>query len=327
MIAVRPQRLEHLELTSLQLILGLVLLIGSGEFLVRGSVGFARALGVSPLFIGLTLVGFGTSAPELVASLIAAFRGAPGIAIGNVVGSNIANVLLILGIAALIAPLPVQRQEFHRDAVALGAATLVALAAAIVGTLSRPAGALLVSLLVTYLYIAYRSERAAPNAEARRHEDEARLVAPPKAGLLRPLLVAVVALAGVVLGARLLVDASIAIAARFDVPETVIGLTVVAIGTSLPELAVSAIAAFRGQGAVAVGNVVGSNIYNVLGILGITALVHPLPVPPEIIHFDIWIMLATAGLLLAFMLRGRVIGRAAGGLCLAAYASYLLLLF
>jgi len=314
-------------MTYLQLALGLALLIGSGEFLVRGSVGFARAVGLSPLFIGLTLVGFGTSAPELVASLIAAFREAPGIAVGNVVGSNIANIVLILGVAALIAPMPVARQAFHRDALALAVATAVAVAMVMTGSMTRPAGAVLVIMLLAYIAVTYRLERDQPDSESQRHEDEAELVAPPRNGAARQLLVAAAALVGVVIGAKLLVDASIVLAGRFGVPEAVIGLTVVAVGTSLPELAVSAIAAFRGQGAVAVGNVVGSNIYNVLGILGITALVHPLQVPAEIADFDIWVMLATAALLLWFMVRGQRIGRVAGAAFVLAYVAYVLFLF
>lgn len=308
----------------LQLAIGLALLLASGEFLVRGAVGFARALGLSPLFIGLTLVGFGTSAPELVASLIAAFRGAPGIAIGNVIGSNIANILLILGIAALVAPLPVQRQQFHRDAVALGLATVLAAAVVAAGSVSRLEGGALIALLVGYVGLAYWSERRVYDSEGRRHEEEAELHSPPASAALRPLLIALAALAGVILGARLLVDASIVVAERLGIAESVVGLTVVAVGTSLPELAVSAIAAFRGQGAVAVGNVVGSNIYNALGILGATALAHPLTVPPEIAHFDAWLMLAVAAVLLFFMYYGKTLGRVTGGIFLAAYGGYLL---
>ncbi len=314
-------------MTYLLLALGLALLIGSGEFLVRGSVGFARAVGLSPLFIGLTLVGFGTSAPELVASLIAAFREAPGIAVGNVVGSNIANVILILGVAALIAPLPVVRQDFHRDALALAIATAVAVVIVLTGSITRPAGALLVLMLVTYIVVTYRLERDQPDSEAHRHEDEAALVVPPANRAIRHLAVAIAALVGVVIGAKLLVDASIVLAARFGVPEAIVGLTIVAVGTSLPELAVSAIAAYRGQGAVAVGNVVGSNLYNVLGILGATALVHPLQVPPEIADFDIWVMLSAAVLLLYFMVRGQRIGRVTGAAFLVAYLAYILFLF
>ena len=314
-------------MTYLTLALGLLLLLAGGEYLVRGAVGMARALGVSPLFIGLTLVGFGTSAPELVASLIAAFREAPGIAVGNVVGSNIANVVLILGVAALVAPLPVFRQDFHRDALALGLATLVAVGIVLTGNVTRLAGVALVAMLVTYIFVTYRLERDQPDSEAHRHEDEAALVAPPANGAMRHLAVTVAALVGVVIGAKLLVDAAIVLAAQFGVPEAVIGLTVVAIGTSLPELAVSCIAAFRGQGAVAVGNVVGSNIYNVLGILGATAMVHPLRVPPEIADFDIWAMLAAAVLLLFFMVRGQRIGRLTGAAFLVAYVAYVLYLF
>lgn len=314
-------------MTYLQLIIGLGLLLGSGEFLVRGSVGFARAVGLSPLFIGLTLVGFGTSAPELVASLIAAFRDAPGIAVGNVVGSNIANVMLILGIAALIAPMPVSRQAFHRDAVALAAISAVALAVVLLGNLTRPAGAAMVLLLLVYIYVSYATERAGLDGEAQRHADEAAMHTPARDGAVRFLLIALAALVGVVIGARLLVDSAIVLAHQYGVPETVIGLTVVAVGTSLPELAVSAIAAFRGQGAVAVGNVVGSNIYNVLGILGLTALVHPLAVPPEIARLDIWVLLGSAAALLYFMIGGRTIGRAAGALLLAAYVGYVAWLF
>jgi cation:H+ antiporter len=247
--------------------------------------------------------------------------------VGNVVGSNIANVVLILGVAALIAPIPVARQDFHRDALALAMATAVAVAIVLTGSIARLAGAVLVLLLVGYIYVTYRLERAQPDSEAHRHEDEAAAVAPPADGKLGHLAVAVAALAGVVIGAKLLVDASIVLAASFGVPEAVIGLTVVAIGTSLPELAVSAIAAFRGQGAVAVGNVVGSNIYNVLGILGATALVHPLQVPPEIADFDIWAMLAAAVLLLWFMVRGQRIGRLVGAAFLASYLAYVLFLF
>jgi len=309
-------------MTSLQLLLGLLLLLGSGEFLVRGAVGVARALGVSPLFIGLTLVGFGTSAPELVASLIAAFREAPGIAVGNVVGSNIANVLLILGVTALIRPVPVFRQAFHRDAAALAVATAIGLAVILVGGLERLAGAVMIVVLVGYIVLTYVAEKRTHDAEAELHEQETEMHSPPPAGVLRPLAISVAALAGVVLGARLLVDASIVVARDLGLSEAVIGLTLVAVGTSLPELVVSAIAAVRGQGAVAVGNIVGSNIYNLLFILGATALVHPIPVPPEIARFDVWVMVGVTAVLLLYMLRGQTIGRGTAGIALAGYVAY-----
>lgn len=309
-------------MTYLQLTAGLVLLLASGEFLVRGAVGVARAVGISPLFIGLTLVGFGTSAPELVASLIAAFREAPGIAVGNVVGSNIANILLILGATAAIAPIAVVRQEFHRDALALAVATVIGVAVILLGRLDRAYGVAMIALLSGYIALTYVTEKRTHDAEAVMHEQEAALHTPRAAGPWRPLSIAAAALAGVVLGARLLVDASIVLAREFGVSESVIGLTIVAVGTSLPELAVSAIAAFRGQGSVAVGNIVGSNIYNLLFILGATALVHPIAVPVEIAGFDAWVMAGITALLLVAMLRGRTIGRGTGGMLLAAYGCY-----
>jgi cation:H+ antiporter len=311
-------------MTYLQLVLGLLLLLAGGDFLVRGSVGVARALGVSPLFIGLTLVGFGTSAPELVASLIAALRESPGIAVGNVVGSNIANILLILGLAAIAAPLPVSRQAFHRDAIALAVSTAVAAGVIEAGGLGRPAGLAMILLLIAYVTFTYRAERRRPDAESELHEQEAAQYASPPHGVLRPLAVAVAALGGVVFGARLLVDAAIALSSELGVSDAVIGLTVVAVGTSLPELAVSVLAALRGQGAVAVGNVVGSNIYNALFILGTTAAVHPISTPRQIAGFDVWVLLAVTAVLLAFMLRGARIGRVAGVAMLAGYAAYVL---
>lgn len=309
-------------MTYLSLVLGLLLLLAGGEYLVRGAVGMARALGMSPLFIGLTLVGFGTSAPELVASLIAAFRDAPGIAVGNVVGSNIANVALILGVASLVAPLPVPRQAFHRDALALAAAAVVAAGIILAGHLSRPVGLAMVALLVAYVTLTYRAERRHPDAESALHEQEAAQYPASPGGLLRPALVTVLALAGVILGAKLLVDAAMTLARELGVPDSIIGLTVVAIGTSLPELVVSVLAAARGHGAVAVGNVVGSNIYNALFILGMTATVHPLDVPGRIAAFDVWVLVGVTVLLLAYMLRGARIGRLSGLAFLALYAAY-----
>ena len=309
--------------TYLQLAVGLALLLGSGEFLVRGSVGVARALGVSPLFIGLTLVGFGTSAPELVASLIAAFRDAPGIAVGNVVGSNIANILLILGVTAAIMPVAVFRQDLHRDALALAIATAIGLGVILVGRLERPFGIVMIAVLIGYIFLTYHAEKRSHDAEAEMHERETELHSPKPAGLLKPLAVTILSLLGVVLGARLLVDASIVIAREFGISESVIGLTVVALGTSLPELAVSVIAAVRGQGAVAVGNVVGSNLYNLLFILGATAVVRPIPVPADIARLDAWIMAGVTALLLLFMLRGQTISRGIGVTMLAGYVVYI----
>ncbi|MBL8659145.1 MAG: calcium/sodium antiporter [Rhodospirillales bacterium] len=301
---------------------GLALLVVGAELLVRGSVTLARRLGVSPLLIGLTLVGFGTSTPELVASVTAALRGSPGIAIGNVVGSNICNVLLILGISALICPLATTRRAFVRDGPVLLGVSVLLVAVCGYGVLSRPFGALFVALLAAYLVYTYRTERCAPDAAGAMHAAEGEHV--PTLPLAWPIAVGMVA-AGIgvlVFGATLLVDGAIMVARDFGVSETVIGLTVVAFGTSLPELATSAVAAFRREADVAIGNVVGSNIYNVLGILGVTALIQPIAVPAEIMAFDIWVMLAATVLLVVFALTGLRVNRWEGGVLLAGYVGY-----
>ena len=306
----------------LELSVGLILLLLGGDALVRGGVGIARRLAVSPLLIGLTLVGFGTSTPELVTSVEAAQRGSPGIAVGNVVGSNTANILLILGLAALIQPLATERQMLKRDGTAMLLAALACCVAVLLGTISRPAGVVLVLLLAAYVYATYRLERRTPAPAADGHalaaSGEIRL---PK-GLCLGLLILAGGLGLTLLGAKLLVDSAIELAKAVGVSETVVGLTVVAVGTSLPELATSTIAAWRRHSDVAIGNVVGSNIYNVLGILGVTAVVKPIAVPGEIAAVDIWVMLAATLLLLLFAFTGSRICRAEGAIFLVGYIVY-----
>ncbi len=309
-------------MTILLIIIGLILLAVGGDILVRGAVGIASRLGVSPLLAGLTIVGFGTSTPELVTSLFAAFDGAPGIAVGNVVGSNIANILLILGVSALILPLAIDPAAFRRDGLALAAATLACLAAVLLGFLSRPVGFALLALLIGYIIWAYRSERHHPDAEAAMHEHVAADVASPGTSLIAALGLAVAGIIGTIIGARLLVDGAIEIARDFGVAETVIGLTVVAIGTSLPELVACVIAALRRHPDVVLGNIIGSNIYNLLGILGVTAIVHPIAIPPQIAAFDIWVLLGTTALLGLFLRTGWTLKRWEGGVFLALYAGY-----
>lgn len=309
----------------IELGIGLVLLLGGGETLVRGSVGVAMRLGLSPLVIGLTLVGFGTSAPELVASVQAALAGAPGIAIGNIVGSNIANILLILGVSAIIAPIATTRQAFTRDGSVLIAATLVLLAVILSGSIGRWTGAGFLGLLAGYLVYTYVTERSIPDPAAQLHAAEAVEVAPRHASLNLSLLLAFGGIAAVVFGADLLVGAAIVLATDFGISEAVIGLTLVAVGTSLPEFATSIIAAFRRHGDVAFGNIVGSNIFNALGIGGATALVAPIAVPAEIIRLDVWVMMATAVLLVVFAVTGWRVSRREGAVFLAAYGGYLAL--
>ncbi|MGB0084132.1 MAG: calcium/sodium antiporter [Rhodomicrobiaceae bacterium] len=293
---------------------GLILLIIGGDLLVRGSVGVARYFGVSPLLIGLTLIGFGTSTPELVASVQAALAHAPGIAVGNVVGSNIANSLLILGVAALVRPLETPSSGFRRDAGMMLLSALACTGVVLAGFIGRWMGAALLGLLIVYMVYTYRNERVAPG--------------PAREGktLMNPwvaALAAIGALVMIILGARLLVFGAINLAQQAGISETVLGLTVVAVGTSLPELAAAIIAALRGHPFIAFGNVVGSNIYNVLGILGATALIHPIVVPEQIAHVDIWVMLAAMVLLTIFAATGWRLSRAEGAALLTAYAAYI----
>lgn len=308
---------------TLLVILGLAGLVLGGEMLVRGAVSVARSLGISPMVVGLTIVGFGTSTPELVTSLQAELSGSSGIAIGNVVGSNIGNALLILGIAALLAPIAVDPREFRRDAPMLALATAICLAAVLAGTLSRPAGAAFLAVLGGYLGYTIRGERRARTPAAAMYEAEAEAVPGPDLSRGWAIGLALVGLVATIFGARLLVQGAVAIAQGVGMSETVIGLTIVAIGTSMPELVTSVIAVRKGQGDVALGNVIGSNIFNILGILGITAIVHPMTVPPEIIRLDIWVMVAATAALIAAAWQGWRVARIEGALLLAGYAVYL----
>jgi len=322
-VAARP---VPSEMTLLTLSGGIALLLLGAEGLVRGGVALARRLGVSPLLIGLVLVGFGTSTPELVASLRAALAGSPGIAVGNVVGSNIANVLLILGVSAVIRPLACEPRALSRDGVMLAFASLLGAGVMLAGTLERLVGAALVLILAGYIVQTYRRERVAPDASAEMHAQEATAGEPGPKSLGWALALAVGGLAATVVGADLLVDGGLALARAQGIPETVIGLTLVAVGTSLPELATSAVAALRGQSDVALGNILGSNIYNILGILGLTAVVRPIAVPAEILHLDIWVMLAAVALLLVFARTGRRLSRGEGAVLLGLYGLYLAVL-
>ena len=302
---------------------GLVGLLVGGDMLVRGAVGLARAFGVSPLLIGLTIVGFGTSAPELVTSLQAAFAGSPGIAIGNIVGSNSGNILLILGIGALIAPIGVAPEVLRRDGSVLALATLACVGAVMVGGVGRLVGAAFVAALLAYLIATVLIERRRHTAAADMYEHEAEVLPAPRGATWRAALILLVGLGATLLGARFLVEGAISLAGRFGMPEEVIGLTIVAIGTSMPELVTSVIAARKGQGDVAFGNVVGSNIFNILGILGITAMVSPLAVPASIAGFDIWVMLAATVVFLVFARTGWRVGRREGAALVTAYVTYI----
>lgn len=302
---------------------GLVVLTIGAEVLIRGSTALARQLGVSDLLIGLTLVGFGTSTPELVSSVQAAFLGSPGVAVGNVVGSNIANILLILGLAAAIAPFAVDQKAFRRDGLVVLVATLAAIGVSMTGQFSRTAGFTFLAMLASYIAYAFFTERRHPDSAVTENlAAGAAAVTGPKSVAL-DIIMAIGGLALLVIGANFLVRGSINVAGSLGVSDTIIGLTVVAIGTSLPELVTSTMAALRGKSGLALGNVVGSNIYNLFGILGTTAAIVPVAAPPEIVRFDNWVMLAATLLMLVFATTKGRLSRAEGLLLVIGYAGYL----
>jgi cation:H+ antiporter len=310
---------------------GLVLLALGGEFLVRGAVQLAERLGVSPLLIGLTLVGFGTSTPELVTSVQAAMIGSPGIAVGNVVGSNIANILLILGLAALVAPITVGSTALQRDGVVLVGSALAFVIIGFTVPLDRVAGVLLVACLILYLVYAWRTESVGTSGHTAAYEkaeafEEVHTGLHKKGGgagaVLLSLAFALGGLVMVVFGGRFLVDGAIVLARAWGMAETVIGLTIVAVGTSLPEFVTSVVAAIKRQSDVALGNILGSNIYNILGIAGLTGIVSPVVIPPEMARFDCLIMLAVSLLCMFFAWTGRRIGRMEGATLLLGYVAY-----
>jgi cation:H+ antiporter len=314
-----------MDLTVIALfVLGLVLLVAGAEFLVRGAARLASRLGISPLVIGLTVVAFGTSAPELAVSVQAGLAGQADIAVGNVVGSNIVNVLLILGISALIVPLVVSQQLVRIDVPLLIGASVLFLLMGQDGHIGLFDGILLFAGIVGYILFALRQSRK----ESAQIEDEyaQEFGGGEKLGGALPLQIALIVagLAMLVLGSHWLVEGAVAFARLFGVSELIIGLTIVAIGTSLPELATSVVAALRGERDIAVGNVVGSGIFNLLAIAGIAAMVTPggLEVAPALVRFDIPIMLAAAFACLPVFAKGHLIPRWQGMLFITYYVAY-----
>lgn len=302
-------------MTYLFFAVGLVALFFGGEYLVRGASAIARKFNLSPMVIGLTIVGFGTSAPEMLVSVQAALAGQPAIAIGNVLGSNIANILLILGISALIAPLLIPVRKLWRDLAFMIAATAIIWVMLLDGQVTRLDGILLLAGLIIFLIVAFVTGKS--------DEDQSIEGDIPQWKAWSMTLGGLVVL---VIGARFLVDSATDIARTFGISEAVIGLTIVAVGTSLPELATSVIAAIRKQTEIAVGNIVGSNIFNIFGILGTTAVLAPIPSEARFAAIDMpWAMGTAVGLtILAVILGG--LPRIAGVVLLAAYGGYLYLM-
>lgn len=308
-------------------VFGFVLLFGGGELLVRGAVAVSRRFALSPLLVGMTVVAWCTSAPELVVSVGAALQGQSDIAVGNVIGSNIFNVLGVLGVAALITPIVVDSRAVRRDLAWMVGASLALALVVRLGQIGVVWGAVLLASMIVYVWYSYRIEKKSvsdPSAQMHVHEAEEFRV---PSSIWTGVGYLGAGLAALILGSRLLIVGSTGIATALGIPEAIIGLSLVAVGTSLPELATSVVAALRRHPDVAVGNVVGSNIFNILGILGITAVVKPIPVATQMMNVDVWVATAVALVLVPLLLmRGRI-NRVVGLAFLVVYVSYLVVLF
>ena len=310
-----------------QAAVGMMLLLVAGDLLVRGAVSAGLRYGIPAILIGLTIVAFGTSAPELVVTINASIEGVPGLALGNVIGSNIANVLLVLGLPALLAPMGDHSEETKRNYWIMMMVTIVAVGLCYYySPLTWWQGAMLLSLLALFLYDTYRSAMAAraehgldsnlPGAEEMEEADPSMPVW-KIAGLIG------LGVVGLPVGAELTIDAAREIASDYGVSDEAIGLTLIALGTSLPELATTVMAAVRGRADVAIGNVIGSNVFNLLCILGVAASLDDISVPQEFLSLNLWVMLASAIALAPFVLTHRKVNRVAGGVFVTAYIIYL----
>ncbi|MBT9173612.1 MAG: Inner membrane protein YrbG [Syntrophomonadaceae bacterium] len=316
-------------MTELLFILGLLFLIAGAEILVRGASRLAVAAGISPLIIGLTVVAYGTSSPELAVSVMSAVSGQADIALGNVIGSNIFNVLFILGVSALIVPLIVSQQLVRLDVPLMIAVSVLLLLIGLDGNISRPDGLLLLAGLVAYtFFLFYHNNRENKKAQTNCTKPANKKNITLKAWATDIFFI-VSGLGLLILGSQWLIDGATVFASRLGISELIIGLTIVAAGTSLPEVATSVIASIRGERDIAVGNVVGSNIFNILAVLGLSGLLSPngINVAPAVLGFDLPIMIAVAVACLPVFFTGHLIARWEGLLFLGYYAAYILYLF
>lgn len=312
---------------------GLAILLTSGNVMIRGAISLARCLGVSPLMIGMSVVAFGTSAPELVVSIQALWKEAPDIVLGNVVGSNVANILLIVGVAATIKTLVVPGgAKLRKDCIYLLVFTAIFVVLCWLGEIPGLLGALMVVGLVSYIIWSFRRSRKDEQLSAANSEPAEELEEKPLS-LGKAVLYTAFGIGGIVLGAYVLLEGSVQLAREFGVSDVVIGLTIIAIGTSLPELAASVMAAIRGHPGLAIGNVMGSNLFNMFGITGISAAISEmsmgalLQVPAQMVRFDLWVMFGSTMLICVILLRGWRIARLGGLAMMALYALYITVLF
>lgn len=324
-------------LTAVGFLAGLVALYYGAEALVGGSSSLALRFGIAPLVVGLTVVAFGTSAPELLVSLLAVFDGKDGISVGNIIGSNIANIALILGCASMVRPMSVNEEVVKREYPIMLGASIVLCVVAHDLLISRADGVLMLTLMVAFLgYSLWKGLRRSSGgkeagevgeASEASEIDELEDIDPSKSTVpkdIAKLVVGIVLLAG---GAYLLVESAIVIAKALEIPDLVIGITMVAVGTSLPELATSVIAAYRGESDISVGNVIGSNVFNILLVLGVVAVIAPIAVGQIAVDVDLWVMLAISILIWPLMRSGYSINRLEGACLLVGYVAYTVYLF
>jgi cation:H+ antiporter len=318
---------------ALLLIVGIVFLIIAGDWMVRGAAALARHWGVPALIVGLTIVAFGTSAPELVVGVQAVMKGAGELAAGNVIGSNIANVLLALGIPALIMAIPTNMTGVARNTFVCLFATVLFIALAFIAKFTSNSemifwqGAILFAGIVIYLVWMFRLSKAGIHDPIL---DEMTEIEEGEDGLPTNVFVSffyvIVGIAGLIIGGKLIVDNAVVIASAMGISETIIGLTIIAIGTSLPEIATVVVASYRGHSEVAIGNVLGSNVFNLFAVMGATAMTGPVPIEKELLTFDVWVMLASSFALLLFVLTRQPIGKKTGIFFLIGYVLYMLAL-
>jgi len=311
----------------LQLAGGFIYLLMGADLLVRGAVGLARRANVPPIVVALTLVALGTSLPELVVSVQAVLQGYPGIVLGNVVGSNVANVLLVGGASAVVYPLAFPGGSVRRDALVMVLASILFYGICLADSLNRPVGILLLLGLLAFMVPTVRDAAISSQEAGTRAPLEIVLGLPTR----RPVILLFIAsgIVGLPVGSRLVVEAAVEIAGKIGISDALVGVTIIAFSTSLPELATTIVAALRKETEVALGTLVGSNIFNILAIMGISALVAPdgIPVPATFRYLDLPVMLLSALLVSYFILRRRPIGRKAGMVLSTMYVSYLAVLF
>lgn len=308
----------------LKLFGGFVYLLMGGELLVRGALGLSKESSIPPVVVGMTVVAMGTSAPELMVSTFSSLSGYPGIAIGNVIGSNIANVLLVIGVPVMIYPIACAQEGLSRQTSLMVAVSLMFIIMCVFQPITFWEGILLVTLLFAFLIAATRGSAMIPLDDPEEEMDRGLGLPTYPSTITLFIILGVIALP---LGADLVVEGGVGLASRWGVSEAVIGLSLIALGTSLPELSTTVIAALHKSSDVAIGNVVGSNLFNILAILGITALLTDIPVDAQFLRLDVWVMFAASIVLWIFVLMKGTIGRAWGAGFLASYFTYLVVIY